>query len=107
MVITALPESYAYFLKQPVYRADFCFSCPEFRAVGGDEPDRKILIIDDMALHDLYPEVSFRLNKYYSSHLLSTFWTGRPFRYTSYGKNEDQPVKLFLLNSSEMAGIFS
>lgn len=92
ILITSLPESYYFFTQVSTHSIADIYP---YIYIDNRLDNRKVWVIEDMGMRDLFPNFTNSLKKNFSHTIKKTYWVNEIYRFGVRFKQEDQPVIIY------------
>jgi 4-amino-4-deoxy-L-arabinose transferase-like glycosyltransferase len=102
LLITSLPEAYYYFTKIPTQ--SIADSYP-YIFLDDSINNKNIVIVEDMAMRDLFPNFSKELDAKFLSFKTQEYWVGASYHWGNKTFPETKPVEIYILNLGQFKEI--
>jgi hypothetical protein len=99
LLITSYPEPYYYNLR--ISTQSIADTYP-YIFINTVQSNQKILIIEDMGMHDDFPNFTNFLNKNLSKNKITSFWVHKKFHYVATVQEEKYPVVIYKITLKEL-----
>jgi len=99
LLITSYPEPYYYHLH--ISTQSIADTYP-YIFIDTVQSNQKILIIEDMGMHDDFPHFTNFLDKNLSKNKIASFWVNKKFQYVATVQEEKYPVVIYKITLKEL-----
>lgn len=99
LLLTSAPEAYYFHTKLSTHSLN---DNHPFIYIDESLNEKEVLVIQDTAMRDLFPNFSLFLDNNLQNKLIDQFWVGENFHFATKSVPENYPVRIYQIQLNEL-----